>query len=62
MWYVGSPRSAQSQNRFCSSVRNATVRFFTGMPRSSYVCRPMYMPSAYSYAQPAMSGLVVSNP
>src|SRR5687768_18435328 len=57
MWYVGSLRSAQSQNRSCSSVRNATVRFSTGMPRSAYVCSPMFIPSAYEYADGMNIGL-----
>src|SRR5204862_6522025 len=56
--YVGSARSTQSQNSVCSSVRRATVRFFTGIPSSSYAWRAVYSPSEYSYAHPLLSGLV----
>ncbi len=46
--YVGSLRSAQSQNRVCSSVRSATVRFWTGISSSSYAWRAVNSPSEYS--------------
>ena len=62
MLKLGSSIFFQVQNRVCSSVRSATVRFPTGMPSSSYAFSAVLSPSAYSYAYPAMSGFVESQP